>query len=95
MLIPASSFQRKVLHHIHVSPEAGHVGYHKTLQRAKLDLCWPGMRKDIKKAVKECSICQVSKGANSLLAGLLQPLPFPRLPWQDIAMDFVESFLNQ
>lgn len=67
VLIPASSFQKKMLHHIHTSPEAKHVGYHKTLQKAKLDFSWPRMRKDIKKAVKECSIYQISKSSNSLM----------------------------
>lgn len=90
VLIPALSFQRKVLyHHIHASHEAEHVDYHKTLKRAKLNLCLPKMRKDIKKAMRECLIFQVSKGANSLPTGQLQPLPIPHLPWQDITIDFV------
>lgn len=91
VLIPASSFQRKVLHHhIHTSHEVEHVDYHKTLKRAKLNFCWPKMRKDIKKAMREYLICQVLKGANSLPTGQLQPLPVPHLPWQDIVMDFVK-----
>lgn len=52
VLVPSSLFQRKILHHILASPKAGHVGYHQTLQKTKLDFSWLGMRKNIKKLVK-------------------------------------------
>lgn len=91
LIVPGSSFQRKVLQYIHSSPEAGHVGYHKTLHKAKLDFYWPGMRKDIRRLVKECQVCQVNKSDNAFPAGLLQPLPIPQTPWLDIAMDFIEG----
>lgn len=74
MIVPSSFFQRKILQHIHSSLEAGHMGYHTTLHQAKLDFYWPGMRKDFKKLVKECEVCQVNKYETSMLAGLLQPL---------------------
>lgn len=41
IIVPSSAFHHKILNHIYGSPEAGHVGYHKTLQRAKLDFIWP------------------------------------------------------
>lgn len=57
--------------------EARHMGYNKTLYQAKLDFCWLGMRKDVKKLMKECQVCQVNKYETSMPAGLLQPLPIP------------------
>lgn len=68
------------------------MGYHKTLQRAKMDFYWKGMREDIKKLVKECDICQVTKYEALHIAGLLQPLPIPKSPWLDISMDFFRGF---
>ncbi len=35
------------------------------------------------------TICNVSKSSHQCPAGLLQPLPVPRLPWSHIAIDLV------
>lgn len=77
VIVPFSAFYHKILHHIHASPEASHMGYHRTLKKANLDFTWPGMRKDIKKLVRECQVCQVNKSENVMSPGLLQPLPIP------------------
>ena len=51
------------------------------------------MKEDVKKFVIVCSICQQAKSANTLLAGLLQPLPIPNQIWEDITMDFITGLL--
>ena len=76
---------------IHNSPQAGHSGYRKTVQRAKANFYWEGMRKDIRQMVKECPVCQVSKVENIHSLGLLQPLPIPQGSWTDISMDFIKG----
>jgi hypothetical protein len=81
----------QVLLYVHSDPMAGHSGYEKTLQRAKRDFYWQGMRKDIKKSIRECNTCQQNIYANTLPAGLLQLLPIPTQIWTDISMDFVEG----
>ncbi|XP_042972693.1 uncharacterized protein LOC122304485 [Carya illinoinensis] len=53
VVVPASSMQSKILEYIHNNPHAGHVGYHKTLHRARRDFWREGMRKDVRKLVKE------------------------------------------
>jgi hypothetical protein len=68
-----------------------HLGYERTLQRAKMDLYWKGMRKDIKKYIRECDTCQQNKYENISPAGLLQPHPIPTQVLTDITMDFVEE----
>jgi hypothetical protein len=90
-IVKSSPFKRRILHYIHSNPQAGHSGYHKTVQRAKADFYWSGMRKDIRKLIKECSVCQASKVENIHPAGLLQPLPIPDQSWTDISMDFIEG----
>lgn len=49
------------------------------------------MKKDIKKLVKKCQVCQTVKYETTHLAGLLQPLPIPQQPWTATAMDFIEG----
>jgi hypothetical protein len=90
-VVQNSAFQKQLLEYIHSNPTAGHSGYHKTIDRAKADFYWSGMRKDIKKFVRECFVCQENKHETTHSAGLLQPLPIPTRAWSDISMDFIEG----
>jgi len=81
----------QVLQYVHSDPAAGHSGYDKTLQRARRDFYWHGMRRDIKNFIRECDVCQQNKSENICPVGLLQPLPIPTRVWTDISMDFVEG----
>jgi hypothetical protein len=47
------------------------------------------MYEDVVAYVRECHICQASKSVNQQPAGLLQPLPIPEYPLEDISMDFI------
>uniref|UniRef100_A0A2N9F483 Integrase catalytic domain-containing protein n=1 Tax=Fagus sylvatica TaxID=28930 RepID=A0A2N9F483_FAGSY len=86
-----SGMKIKVLALIHDSPLGGHLGYLKSLHRAKKDWFWHGMKKDIKAYIKGCDTCQRLKHETSKPAGLLQPLAIPPRPWHSISMDFVEG----
>lgn len=57
VIVPTIGIHDKILHYIHTSPEAGHRGYQKILSMVKLNLYWSGMRRDIKRVVRECQIC--------------------------------------
>jgi hypothetical protein len=91
LLGQSPELKAQVLNFVHSDLMAGHSGYDKTLQRAKRDFYWKGMRKEIKKFIRECDICQQTKYENTYPAGLLQPLPIPNRIWTDITMDFVEG----
>ena len=52
---------------------------------------WPGITRDIKNHVDECSDCQQYKALNYNNSGLLQPLPVPEELWQTITVDFVTA----
>ena len=78
----------------HDSPLGGHSGYLKTLQRAKRDWYWQGMKHDIREHIKQCDVCQRIKSETAKLVGLLQPLPIPHRPWYSISMDFIEGLPN-
>jgi hypothetical protein len=91
LLGQSPQLKHKVLSFVHSDPTSGHSGYDKTLQRAKKDFFWKGMRKDLKSFIRGCDVCQRSKHENSLPAGLLQPLPIPSRVWSHITMDFIEG----
>jgi hypothetical protein len=46
------------------------------------------MRREVKKFVNNCKICQYAKGKKEN-TGLYQPLPISKRPWDAISMDFV------
>lgn len=86
--------QYQLLQLLHTSPQAGHLGYHKTLHRANREFYWEGMWRDIKQFIKECDTCQQKNFENILSRDLLQPLPIPSQNWIDISMDFIEGLPN-
>ena len=52
----------------------GHVGRDRTLQLIRDSYFWPSMRKEVKRFVERCRICQLSKG-KATNVGLYMPLP--------------------
>ncbi|XP_061355955.1 26S proteasome regulatory subunit 8 homolog A-like isoform X1 [Gastrolobium bilobum] len=74
--------------------DSTHEGYFKTLQRLRLNFYWKGLRRDLKRYIRECETCQRNKADLSLPAGLLQPLPVPAQVWEDLSRDFVEGLPN-
>jgi hypothetical protein len=64
-------FQQQVLQHFHSHPLAGHMGAMKSYSRLKKEFYWSGMRKGVRKFIKECEVCQRNKVENINPAGLL------------------------
>ncbi|KAA8531351.1 hypothetical protein F0562_006060 [Nyssa sinensis] len=83
--------QEQVMEQFHSSPMGGHTGSQKTHSRLKREFFWHGMRKDIRKYIRECEVCQRNKTENLKPAGALQPLPIPSKVWVDISIDFIEG----
>lgn len=50
---------------------------------------WPQMRDDVKEYVKTCLTCQQDKVERKKQAGLLEPLPVPKKPWESVSLDFI------
>ena len=71
----------------------GHFGVKKTEDVLAGHFFWPKMRRDIERYVSRCTTC--NKGKSRLNPhGLYMPLPVPRVPWEDISMDFVLGLLR-
>uniref|UniRef100_A0A8C5MX57 Gypsy retrotransposon integrase-like protein 1 n=1 Tax=Leptobrachium leishanense TaxID=445787 RepID=A0A8C5MX57_9ANUR len=78
-----------VLQYCHDSPLGGHGGKHKTLDLIHRFFWWPSLRKDTISYVTNCPVCIRAKVSHQRPQGLLQPLPVPHIPWEDISMDFI------
>ncbi|KAM8977345.1 notchless protein homolog 1 [Pelodytes ibericus] len=70
-------------------PMNRHGGFQQTVDLARGYFWWPGWRQDIRNYILSCDICARSKGRNTKPAGLLQPLPTPDHPWEDLTIDFI------
>ena len=81
--------RKKILQEIHSVPYAGHLGYHKTLQKLQQNFYWPDHTVDVRDFVLGCEVCQSEKSVHRMPAGLLQPLQLPEEKWSDISLDFV------
>jgi hypothetical protein len=85
------ALQTKLISQLHDTPVGGHSGIHATYQRIKKLFYWSGLKLAVDLFVRQCLVCQQAKHAHTRPAGLLQPLPPPQGPWQDITMDFIEG----
>ncbi|KAL0400203.1 UNVERIFIED_CONTAM: Transposon Tf2-11 polyprotein [Sesamum radiatum] len=53
---------------------------------------WPQMRDDVETYVRTCLICQQDKADHQKKkAGLLQPLPILKRPWESVSMDYISG----
>lgn len=86
-----SALHTKLIAACHASAMGGHSGVQATYHRLKRLFVWKGLKLDVDNFVKQCQICQQAKHERTHPAGLLQPLPIPEGPWQDITMDFIEG----
>ncbi|CAL8120388.1 unnamed protein product [Prunus armeniaca] len=92
LFIPSTSpWRAKVLDTFHSSPEAGHSGFLRTYKCISRNFRWHGLKGEVKRFVATCDTCQRQSYEAIRPLGLLQPLPIPLGPWQDLAMDFVEG----
>ena len=73
----------------HDSPMAGHFGVKKTLEKILRHYYWKGVRKDVEAYCNDCLKCRRSAAPRHRPYGLLNPLPVPTGPWEDVTMDFI------
>jgi len=89
LCIPRGPLRAQILHDHHDIPMAGHQGIERTYSAVHKLFYWPRMNNDVRNYVKSCDSCQRIKASQQVPAGLLQPLPIPRQPWDQVSMDFI------
>ena len=88
--VPADQQLRQlVLRESHDAPLRAHFGIDKTLWRLEQTFTWPGMARDVREYVRTCDQCQRNKPPGGKTRGLLQPLPIPAEPWEEVSLDFI------
>ena len=66
----------------------GHFGRARTIERLSRHCVWTGLTKEVEDYCRGCAVCAASKGANSLPAGTLVPMPIPERVWDSVGVDF-------
>ena len=88
LYIPKGCWRLRLLKEFHDCAVAGHPGRERTYSRIARRFYWPGLSIDVKRFVRSCDSCQRMKSGRNT-QGLLQPLPVPVRPWEDISMDLI------
>ncbi|PHJ14910.1 retrotransposon ty3-gypsy subclass, partial [Cystoisospora suis] len=66
-----------------------HPGIDRTKAAIRAHFWWPKMDEDIEAFVKACTRCARNKACRQRSGRLLQPLPIPEVPWEEISLDLI------
>jgi hypothetical protein len=89
LCVPIGKVRQILIHDVHDSIVAGHLGIDKMIARIRNRFTWDGMSKDIVEYIRSCDRCQRNKPTPSNPIGLLQPLEVPSRNWEHVTMDFI------
>ncbi|KAL1270910.1 hypothetical protein QQF64_029926 [Cirrhinus molitorella] len=70
----------------------GHQGIVRTKQHLRELYWWPGIDFLVKEHIQACQLCLSSDKTANTFAAPLQPVPFPSVPWDKVAIDVVGPF---
>lgn len=78
----------EILHYFHDAPQAGHLGFRKTIMRIMRRFFWYGIHEDVFDYIKGCEECQRTKNPTTKPHGELNPVK-TNGPWDVLAMDLM------
>ena len=85
------ALRERMMRECHDTPLAGHFGMDEPTEQVRRCFWWPRLSASVAAFVQGCHTCQTTKASNQRTAGLLQPLPVPDYPFQQITMDLVTA----
>ncbi|CAB0033554.1 unnamed protein product [Trichogramma brassicae] len=85
LVVPAEN-RKTVLHDMHNTPQAGHLGREKTFEKLALLYFWPKMRSNVYNYVRRCKKCQLHKPSQQQPKGLMGKRDIEG-PWTHVASD--------
>nr|GEU83110.1 putative mitochondrial protein [Tanacetum cinerariifolium] len=83
--------RKKLVQHFYDEAIGGHFGAHVTMKKLGSLFYWKGLKKMVKKMIRDCDVCQRQKLELSAYPSLIQPLPVPERIWKEISMDFIKN----
>ena len=90
IVVPADvELKRDIMRELHDCSMAAHRGVEKTLGKVRRLFWWPALLHDVSDYVRSCPDCERNKASTAKPAGLLQPLPVPKAPWQHVSLDLI------
>lgn len=88
--IPDSEpLRTSIIQQVHDSHITGHPGRDATYSILSRRFFWPGAAKDVRRFLRNCSVCGRSTVWRDTKHGLLKPLPIPQRIWAEISVDFI------
>lgn len=88
--IPESEQLRtSIIQKVHDSYITGHPGRDATYAILSRRFFWPGAAKDVRRFLRNCTICGRTTVWRDTKHGLLKPLPIPQRIWAELSMDFI------
>ncbi|KAM7313608.1 Transposon Ty3-I Gag-Pol polyprotein [Ixodes scapularis] len=92
LLVIPTDLREEIFQACHDDPTSGHLGYSRTLARIREKYYWPKLPKTVHLYTRSCHECQRRKKPPTRPAGLLQSIPPPTAPFQQIGMDLLGPF---
>jgi transposase InsO family protein len=78
-----------IIQKIHDSHVTAHPGRDATYAILSRRFFWPGAAKDVRRFLRNCTVCGRSTVWRDTKHGLLKPLPIPQRIWAELSMDFI------
>jgi transposase InsO family protein len=78
-----------IIQGIHDSHVTAHPGRDTTYSILSRRFFWPGAAKDVRRFLRNCTVCGRSSVWRDTKHGLLKPLPIPQRIWAEISVDFI------
>ena len=91
IVILPKRFRGEVMYLFHDTPECGHLGISKTMEKISSRFTWQHMKKDITEYVKSCEVCQKYKHSYTKPKGLLQHVKAKSV-FDTICVDFLGPY---
>ena len=91
VIIP-NSYKNKIMHLVHRSPTAAHMGMRRTWQRARNNFWWPKMKQELEDFVARCEECGKNKHMNHPNVAPAVETSIPSEPLEEVMVDFVGPF---
>lgn len=93
LVIPTKN-RKEILKLYHDNECAGHFGISKTLSRILSLYYWPGIKKDVYRYIRSCTVCQANKSLNKTTPGLMGNCREINFPFQMLSADLLGPYVR-